>query len=250
MDVSLVIERAEECLFIKRRFFEDHAAQVVACAREMAVRFAAGRKLLTLGNGGSCTDALHCAVEFTDPVIRDRPAFPALALSADATQITAFSNDFSFADVFARQIQLLGQPGDMLMALSTSGSSPNVLNGLRAARERGMLTISLSGKGGGEAARLADYSFVVPSQEVPRIQEAHVMLYHILWDLVHLHLQYDAAIPDIGARPAPPAAAVTPPSAVTPAPAASPPAAPGPAADRPGVQPALKALYPYLYRDQ
>ena len=152
----------------------------------MARRFAAGRKLLTMGNGGSLCDAMHFAVEFTHPIIEKRPAFPAISLMTDIATMTAIGNDADYSRIFVDQLRLLGQPGDMALAVSTSGKSPNLIYALEEARRRDMLTIAWSGKDGGRFPELADYCFVVPSFSIHRIQEVHATLVHVLWDLIHL----------------------------------------------------------------
>jgi len=117
-------------------------------AREMAKRFAAGRKLLVMGNGGSLCDALHFSVEFTHPIIEKRPAFPVIPLMTDVATMTAIGNDVDYSRVFVNQLRLLGQPGDMALAVSTSGKSPNLIYALEEARKRDMLTIAWAGKDG------------------------------------------------------------------------------------------------------
>ena len=127
-------------------------------SREMAARFARGKKLLTMGNGGSLCDAMHFAVEFTHPIIEKRAAFPAISLMTDIATMTAIGNDADYSRIFVDQLRLLGQPGDMALAVSTSGKSPNLIYALEEARRRDMLTIAWSGKDGGRFPELADYS--------------------------------------------------------------------------------------------
>lgn len=140
---------------------------------------------------GSATDAHHVAVEFFHPIIEKRRPLPALALAADQALVTAISNDRDFAKVFADQLRVLGRPGDMALALSTSGQSPNLVQAVEAARDLGLLTIAFTGKDGGRLVELADHCFVVPSFSIHRVQETHVALYHIVWDLVHVALGED-----------------------------------------------------------
>jgi D-sedoheptulose 7-phosphate isomerase len=141
-----------------------------------------------MGNGGSATDAQHVAVEFFHPIIEKRRPLPALALAADQALVTAIANDRDFATVFADQLRVLARPGDMALALSTSGQSPNLIRALEAARELELTTIAFAGGDGGPLARLADHALVVPAFSIHRIQEAHVALYHVVWDLVHVAL--------------------------------------------------------------
>jgi D-sedoheptulose 7-phosphate isomerase len=200
---DLVIEWANESAFVTRKFFADHAERVADCAGEIARRLAGGGKVLAFGNGGSATDALHIAVEFTNPVIKERPPLPAMSLNADVAVLTALANDFDYAEVFSRQVHVYAKPGDVLMGLSSSGGSPNIVKGLEAGKALGLLTVALTGKGGGPSADVADYAFVVPSHNVLRIQECHLTLYHVIWDMVHTLLHYEPALThrDEDARP-------------------------------------------------
>jgi D-sedoheptulose 7-phosphate isomerase len=143
-----------------------------------------GRKVLFAGNGGSAADAQHLAAELVGRLTQDRAAFAALALTADSSVLTALGNDFGFEEVFRRQIEALGVPGDVLVAISTSGRSQNVLNALAAARDRGMTTIAFAGAGGGEMAALSDICLAMPSRETQKIQEGHIVVGHILCGLV------------------------------------------------------------------
>jgi D-sedoheptulose 7-phosphate isomerase len=154
----------------------------------MAQRFREGHKLLVMGNGGSACDALHVAVEFKHPIIEKRRALPAEALVADIATLTAISNDVDFSRVFVNQLRLVSQPGDMALAISTSGKSPNLIYALEAARSRGLMTIAFAGKDGGRFPEVADHCLIVPSYSIHRIQEVHATLIHVLWDLVHVSL--------------------------------------------------------------
>lgn len=181
-----ILRKCGESVAMKEKFFEKHAEQIERLGREMAQRFIAGKKLLTMGNGGSLCDALHFTVEFTHPIIEKRPAFPAIALMTDIATMTAIGNDNDYSRIFVDQLRLLGQPGDMALAVSTSGKSPDLIYALEEARRRDMLTIAWSGKDGGRFPELADYSFIVPSYSIHRIQEVHATLVHVLWDLIHI----------------------------------------------------------------
>jgi D-sedoheptulose 7-phosphate isomerase len=152
----------------------------------MAERFAQGHTLLAMGNGGSWCDALHFAVEFTHPSIEKRPAICAIPLMTDIAMMTAVSNDTDYARIFVDQLRLLGQPGDIALAVSTSGKSPNLIYALEEARNRQMLTVAWAGKDGGRFPEVADYCFIVPSYSIHRIQEVHATLVHVLWDLIHI----------------------------------------------------------------
>jgi len=189
-----ILRKARESAEVKEQFFRAGADRVEALARAMAERFTQGGRLYVMGNGGSATDAQHVAVEFFHPIIEKRKALPAMALTADQALITAISNDRDFAKVFADQLRVLARPGDMALAISTSGQSPNLVQALEVARALGLLTIAFTGKDGGRLGELAEYGFVVPSFSIHRIQETHVALYHIVWDLVHVALGEDDVI--------------------------------------------------------
>lgn len=183
-----ILRKCSESVEMKQRFFTMYAEQIEAMSREMADRFSKGRKLLVMGNGGSLCDALHFSVEFTHPIIEKRRGFPVIPLMTDIATMTAIGNDIDYSRLFVNQLQLLGQEGDMVLAVSTSGKSPNLIYAIEAAREKKMLTIAWLGKDGGRLADLADYAFVVPSYSIHRIQEVHATLVHIAWDLIHLAL--------------------------------------------------------------
>ena len=183
-----ILRKCSESVEMKEAFFTKYAGELEALSREMARRFATGKKVLTMGNGGSLADALHFAVEFTHPIIEKRAAFPAIPLMTDIATMTAISNDIDFSRVYVNQLRLLGQPGDMALAVSTSGKSPNLIYALEEARRRELLTIAWAGKDGGRFPEVADYCFIVPSYSIHRIQEVHATLVHVLWDLIHIAL--------------------------------------------------------------
>jgi len=139
-----------------------------------------GGKLLFFGNGGSAADAQHLATELTGRYLRERPAIAALALTTDSSSLTALGNDYGFDQVFSRQIEALGRPGDVAIGITTSGKSENVLHGLSVARERGLKTVGLLGGDGGKAKSLCDVALVVPSNVTARVQEMHIMLGQML----------------------------------------------------------------------
>jgi D-sedoheptulose 7-phosphate isomerase len=152
-------------------------ARLIACLR-------AGGKILTCGNGGSAADALHLAEELVGRYRADRPALAALCLAADPTALTCIANDYGFAQIFARQVEALGRPGDVLIVFSTSGNSPNILAALQTARAGGLTTILAGGKDGGQALALADHALIVPSATTARIQEVHTLLIHTWLDQI------------------------------------------------------------------
>ena len=189
-----ILRKARESADVKEQFFRAEADRIEALVRAMAARFSEGGRLYVMGNGGSATDAQHISLEFFHPIIEKRKALPAIALTADQALLTAISNDRDFAKVFADQLRVLARPGDIALAVSTSGKSPNLVQALETARELGLLTIAFTGKDGGRLPDLAEYCFVVPSFSIHRIQETHVTLYHIVWDLVHVALGEDDVI--------------------------------------------------------
>ncbi|HVT30428.1 MAG TPA: SIS domain-containing protein [Lacipirellulaceae bacterium] len=187
MDPKSIIRRqTRELVALNESFFEEQADRIEKCCRAMARRFDEGARLLTVGNGGSCCDAMHMAVECTHPIIAKRPALPAIALTTDMALLTAVGNDQDFSFAFVDQLKLLGRKGDMLMGFSTSGKSRNLTRAFQAAREMDILTIGCAGKDGGRLPELCDYTFVVPSFSIPRIQETQETLLHIMWDLIHV----------------------------------------------------------------
>jgi len=167
-----------------RTFFHRQTVSVARAAREMAAVLSTGSKILLFGNGGSAADAQHLAAELVNRMARDRPAVAALALTTDTSILTSVANDSSYDCVFARQIEALGRKGDMVIALSTSGDSPNIVRGLERARESGLRTVGLLGRGGGRARDLCDHSLVVESDDTARIQEVHILVGHLLCEEV------------------------------------------------------------------
>jgi len=164
-------------------------ASILAAANLIAKTFRAGGKLLLCGNGGSAADCQHMAAEFVSRLTKDfeRPALPAIALTTDTSFLTAFTNDCGFEGVFERQIQALGKPGDALIGISTSGNSQNVTQAIEAARETNMYTICLAGSGGC-LEKMTDVAISVPSTNTQYIQETHLVIEHILCELVEWHL--------------------------------------------------------------
>jgi D-sedoheptulose 7-phosphate isomerase len=158
----------------------------------VAEAFRAGNRLYACGNGGSACDAMHLVEELVARYKRDRPGLPAHHL-LDAPTLTCWSNDYEFDTAFSRQVEAMGRAGDVLVAISTSGNSPNVLRAARAARERGMLVLGLSGRDGGALGGLCDELLIVPARATERIQEGHITLIHLLCELVELTLFPESA---------------------------------------------------------
>jgi D-sedoheptulose 7-phosphate isomerase len=180
---------AAESLDAKRRFFEQSSRDVARAAQMIVESMRAGGKLLIFGNGGSAADAQHIAAELAFKMGRERDALPALALTTDTSLLTAIGNDRSFDFIFARQIQAIGRKGDVALAISTSGNSPNVIDAVQQAREMEIGTIGLLGAGGGKVAALVDLALIVPHQETPRIQEVHIAAGHIICQLIEDELR-------------------------------------------------------------
>jgi len=169
----------------KQRLAERCGDDILAAAEHIACCFKQNGKLLLCGNGGSAADAQHLAAEFVSVLTQSflRPGLPAIALTTDSSILTASANDFGFEGIFSRQLQALGRPGDVLLGLSTSGNSENVIRAICYAREHGIFTVVLTGESGGKMATLADLAIRVPSSVTAHIQESHLMIGHILCDL-------------------------------------------------------------------
>lgn len=175
---------AAESAAVQQAFVADNAALLCAVGDRLAAAFSRGGKLLAFGNGGSASDAQHLVAELVGRFERDRAALAAVALNSDVAVLTAVSNDLGYAEVFRRQVEALGRPGDVAFGITTSGRSPNVAAGLREARERGLHTIGLTGRGGGELRGLVHDLIDVPSQSTARIQEVHGLVIHLLCQMV------------------------------------------------------------------
>jgi len=159
------------------------ADPIVAAVERMTTAFKTGNKILSCGNGGSAADAQHFSAELVCRFERERPGLPAVALTTDTSALTAISNDYQFDEVFAKQVNALGQPGDVLLAISTSGNSPNVVRAIEAAHEKGLTVVALTGRNGGDIAALLnnnDVEIRVPADSTARIQEVHLLTIHCL----------------------------------------------------------------------
>jgi len=193
---ALMIERvrqiSRESIEAQRAFFDSNAEAVVRAAQLLIASIKAGGKMLIFGNGGSAADAQHIAAELVNRLNYDRPPIAAIALTTDTSILTSVGNDSSFEDLFARQLRALGRAGDVALAISTSGNSPNVLRAVEAAHEIGITTIALAGRDGGKLASAADLSLVVESSATQRIQETHITIAHILCELIEDALYGDA----------------------------------------------------------
>jgi len=188
-----VRQKASDSVTAKQAFFAAHAPDVVAVAKAIAGVYRRNGRMFSMGNGGSSCDAAHFAVEFLHPVTAGRPALTAVNLTADMAMVTAVGNDIGFGHIFLRQLIALARRGDGVIGFSTSGSSENLLAAFAKARELGVVTIGLAGHDGGKMAQSPDldHCLVVGSDSIHRIQETHLAIYHILWDLVHTLLADD-----------------------------------------------------------
>jgi len=183
---NLVREKLLEGLRVTEAIARDTAlhATLTQAAEATAAALQSGRKLMVAGNGGSAADAQHLVAEFVGRLVDDRPAMRAIALTTDSSILTAVGNDYGYDRVFARQIEALGQPGDVFLAISTSGNSPNVLRALELSRKMGIVAIGLTGRTGGKMPPLCDYCISIPSDVTMYIQQAHLALEHIFCMIV------------------------------------------------------------------
>lgn len=163
---------------------DEHLEQVLKIGRLMATALLSGKKILVAGNGGSAADAQHFAAEMTGRYMKERQSLPAIALTTDTSALTAIGNDYGFDRVFSRQLEGLGQAGDIFFGISTSGNSPNVIEAMKVAKQKGLINVALLGKSGGAMLELADHAVVVPSQETPRIQEAQQWIWHTWCEII------------------------------------------------------------------
>ena len=178
---GLVAEQLQQSIAVLSAVAADTALheKLVIAARQTADALRSGHKLMVAGNGGSAADAQHLVAEFVSRLVADRPAMRAVALTTDSSILTAIGNDYGYECVFARQLEALGQPGDVFFAISTSGNSPNILRALELVRDTGIFTVGLTGQTGGKMAPLCDVCLCIPSTVTMNIQESHLALEHI-----------------------------------------------------------------------
>lgn len=188
---KIIADIVRESLSIKEVFFEKNAKKILQAAEQLASCLASGHKILIFGNGGSAADAQHMAAELVNRFMAERTPLAALALTTDSSVLTSIGNDYSFDDIFAKQIQALGQKHDMAIGISTSGNSPNVIKAMDAARKADMMTMGFSGRNG-NLVQMTDLAFSVESDITARIQEVHVTLIHVLCELLERILFPDA----------------------------------------------------------
>ena len=185
---KIIQKRFKESSEVKARFLKENLPKLLEVIKLISHTFEAGNKVFFFGNGGSAADAQHFAAEFVNRYIMDRPHLPAIALTTDTSILTSISNDMAFSDIFSRQLKALGKEGDVAVGISTSGNSSNVIKAFEAAKEMGMKTVVLAGNDGGVLAKIADISLLVSSSSTPRVQETHILVGHLLCEMVEHQL--------------------------------------------------------------
>jgi D-sedoheptulose 7-phosphate isomerase len=169
---------------LKEAFVSENTGTMISVAERIARAFTEDHKLMICGNGGSAADAQHIAAEFVNRFLLERPPLPAVALTTDTSVLTSIGNDYSFTEIFSKQVKAIGLNGDILLGISTSGNSPNVITAVEAAKDQGIYTVGLSGKDGGALSKSVDTALVVRSDDTPRIQEIHIFAGHMICQLV------------------------------------------------------------------
>ena len=186
-----VLRRAEDAFAAAIKLHErmrGNLGPAIVAAQAISDALKAGNKLLVFGNGGSASDAQHLSAELVGRFQRERAALPAIALTVDTSVLTSVANDYSFKQVFVRQVEALGHPGDVAVGISTSGESPNVVAALQTAKARGLKTVALTGRDGGSVGRAADFHVNVPDQNTARVQEVHRTLLHVICEIIEENL--------------------------------------------------------------
>ncbi len=179
-----ILKSFRDSISVKQKFVDEYMETIIEVSRLIADTLKNGSKLLLFGNGGSACDASHIAAEFINRFQRERPAFPAIALNTDMAVITSIANDYDYSTIFERQLKALAQDGDLVIAMSTSGTSPNVIKAVETAIKKGLKVVALTGAKGDKLASMSDYVFAVPSNDTPRVQETHITLGHVLCQMV------------------------------------------------------------------
>jgi len=185
---EIIFKRFGETDKIKKQFLQENLPQLIVIIKLIADAFENGNKILLFGNGGSAAEAQHLAAEFVNRFLMERPPLPAIALSTDSSVLTSIGNDYSFSEVFSKQIAALGKEGDIAIGISTSGNSANVIRAIEVAKEMGIETVALTGNDGGDLAKVANYSLIVPSNSTPCIQEVHMAVGHILCEMAEVQI--------------------------------------------------------------
>lgn len=182
---AAITQAFDESIRVKQAFLRDNLATLMGVIEAVSECFRRGHKLMIFGNGGSAADAQHIAAEFTNRFLIERPPLPAIALTTDTSALTAIANDYDYSQIFAKQVRALGKPGDIALAISTSGNSANVIAAIDACREQKISTIGLTGGSGGKMAGKVDYLLLVSEgKNSPRIQETHILVGHVICEIV------------------------------------------------------------------
>ena len=174
----------KESAEVKGRFIRSQVETLIQVVKVLVAAFKEGHKILLFGNGGSAADAQHLAAEFVNRFLIERPPLPAIALTTDTSILTSISNDYGYADTFAKQVKALGREGDVAIGISTSGTAANVVKAIKVAKDLGLKTVGLTGGDGGDLAKIVDFALVVDSSATPRIQETHIAIGHVLCEMV------------------------------------------------------------------
>jgi D-sedoheptulose 7-phosphate isomerase len=185
---NIILKRFKESTEVKQRFLKENLPKLLEVINLISQTFEAGNKIFFFGNGGSAADAQHIAAEFVNRFVMDRPPLPAMALTTDTSILTSISNDVGFNETFSRQLKAHGKEGDVAVGISTSGNSSNIIKAFEVSKEAGIKTVALTGNDGGVLSKIADISLIVPSTSTPRIQEAHILIGHILCEMVEHQL--------------------------------------------------------------
>src|SRR3989339_985387 len=183
---NYIIKQIADSAATKQAILEndDLVEMIVTVAKACVEVYRHGKRTIWAGNGGSAADAQHIAAELVGRYGFDRPSIPSLALTTDTSNLTAIGNDYGYDKVFSRQLEGMGQSGDIFIGISTSGNSRNIINAFEVAKKKGIKTVALVGRDGGEMAKMADIALIVPSDSTPRIQESHILIGHILCDII------------------------------------------------------------------
>jgi len=184
---QVLLQHVKESLALKQAFFDREMDHIVTQAEDMAERLKRGCRVLVCGNGGSAADAQHFAAELSGRYVKERRALGGIALTTDTSALTAIGNDYGFDRVFSRQVEALGRPGDLLVGISTSGNSPNVILAVETAKQIGLKTLGLLGRDGGKLKAMVDDALVVPCPVTARIQEVHEMIFHFWCEAIEAH---------------------------------------------------------------
>lgn len=187
---NYIIKQITDSAATKQAILENDTLleMIVTVAQECVAVYRRGKKTMLAGNGGSAADAQHIAAELVGRYGFDRPSIPSLALTTDTSNLTAIGNDYGYDKVFSRQLEGMGQEGDLFIGISTSGNSQNIINAFESAKDKGVVTVALVGRDGGKMAEMADFAIIIPSNATPRIQESHILIGHILCDIIEKEL--------------------------------------------------------------